>query len=139
MTWLAVQALSKQYLHVTLWHILRHIRNPTQTSFLQIFTKRTIPDAWQGLEYASVVSLDWFATTCHSCRLLHAVSLGQIRISLDIAIAFKRFAQRSEKDSSASLKRFSKLKVSKKVLILICFWKIMWARLPRNFIPDNAD
>ena len=40
---------------------------------------------------------------------LHSVSLGQIRISLEISIALKRFAQRSGEGSSpSSLRSFSK-------------------------------
>ena len=101
--------------------------------FVQIFTKSSIPDACQGLEYTSVVSLDRSATTSHSYRLLHSVSVSQIRISLAMAIAFKRFAQRSEEGSfPAYLKRFSKQKLTRKVLILSRFWKVMWARFPRN-------
>ena len=43
---------------------------------------------------------------------LHSVSLGQIRISLEISIALKRFAQRSGEGSSPSSLR----SVSKKTL-----------------------
>ena len=63
MTWLAVQALYQTVLHAILWYIQRHIQNADKQGFLQIFTKSSIPGAWQGLEYASVVSFDRSATT----------------------------------------------------------------------------
>ena len=78
----------------------------------------------------------FFRQVCHNLHsyiLLYSVSLGQIRISLAIAIAFKGFAQRSEEVSSpVSLKRFSKQKLTRKVLILSWFSKVVWAGFLRN-------
>ena len=87
MTWLAVQTLSKQYYMLfcdTFWGIFRTL---TSKAFYKFLQKSSIPDFWQGLEYASVVSLNRSATTYHSYRLVHSVSLGRIKISLAIAIA----------------------------------------------------
>ena len=72
----------------------RHIQNPDK----QMLETRN-----------SNFSVDWSATTLHRLRLLHSVSLGQIRISLAIPIALSRFPHRSEEGSSpSSLNSFSK-------------------------------
>ena len=82
------------------WYFMivqRHIQNPDKKMFLQIFTRNYN------------FSLGWSATTLHNFRLLNSVSLGQIRISLAMPIALKRFTHRSEEGSSpSSLKNFTK-------------------------------
>ena len=135
MTWLEVQALSKQYYMLfcnTFWGIFWTLKNKVFTNFYKKLHRRCLTVFRICVcSFSQQVS----ATTCHIYRLFHSISLGQIRVSLAIAIAFKRFAQRSEEGSSpTSLKDFSKGKLITKVLILIWFWKVICARFPRKLL-----
>lgn len=87
------------------------------------------------------VSVDRSAISCHSYRLHHSVSFGQMRISLAIAIAFEKFAERSEEGGSpVSLKHFTKQKLARKFLVLRKILESYVGKVcKRPFISHNTD
>ena len=98
MTWFAVSTLLIQYCMIAWYSMIfqRHIQNPDKQRLLQIFTRN------------SNFFLDWPATTLHSFKMLHSVSLGQTRIGLAIPNALKIFPHSEEGRSPSSLKSFGK-------------------------------